>query len=90
MQDVLQSKHYNTNNFKAPMTNLSTLFFLVQSESGPVENGYLAEEIKLMEEVDSDMLVFAPESAVRNIIGFANSYTFMPSVLLDEIEIYKN
>ncbi len=62
------------------MTNLSTL----------LENGNLAEEIKLMEEIDSDLLVRAPEAAVRNILGFASSYTSIPSILLDEIEVYKN
>ncbi|TSA37711.1 MAG: hypothetical protein D4R64_05055 [Porphyromonadaceae bacterium] len=72
------------------MTNLSTLYFLVHKELGNVENGRLVEEINLMEEIDSDMLVRAPDDAVRNILGFARSYTSMPSILLDEIEIYKN
>lgn len=62
------------------MTNLSTL----------LKDGTFAEEIKLMEEIDSDLLVHAPEAAVRNILGFASSYTSLPSILLDEIEIFKN
>jgi hypothetical protein len=72
------------------MTNLSTLLFLVNIESGLEENGSLAEELNLMEDFDNDMLVCAPETAVRNILGFASSYTSFPSILLDEIEIYKN
>jgi len=72
------------------MTNLSTLFFLVKSESGNFEEGNLVNEIKWMEDIDSDLLVRAPEVAVRNILGFACSFTSMPSVLLDEIEVYKN
>jgi len=72
------------------MTNLSTLYLLVNNELGnpEIENG--VNEINLMEEIDSDMLVRAPEAAVRNILGFARSYTWMPSVLLDEIEVYTN
>jgi hypothetical protein len=62
------------------MTNLSTL----------LNDGNLAEEIKMMEEMDSDMLVLAPEDAVRNILGFASSYTSIPSVFLEEIEVFKN
>jgi len=62
------------------MTNLSTL----------LENGKLAEEIKMMEEIESDLLVCAPEAAVKIILGFASSYTSIPSILLDEIEVYKN
>lgn len=62
------------------MTNLSTL----------LTNGNLAEEIKMMEEMNADLLVCAPEAAIRNILGFASSYTSIPSVLLDEIEVYKN
>jgi len=72
------------------MTNLSTLYFLINNELGNVENGNLVDEINLMEEIDSDMLVRAPEAAVRNILGFARSYTSMPSILLDEIDVYKN
>lgn len=72
------------------MTNLSTLLFLVNIESGLEENGNLTEEIKLIEEFESDMLVSAPENAVRNILGFARSYTSVPSILLDEIGVYKN
>ncbi len=72
------------------MTNLSTLFFLVNIESGLTEDGTLTEEFKLMEDFESDLLVCAPENAVRNILGFASSYTTMPSILLDEIEVYKN
>jgi hypothetical protein len=72
------------------MTNLSTLLFLVNIESGLVEDGTLTEEFKLMEEFESDLLVSAPENAVRNILGFASSYTSMPSILLDEIDVYKN
>lgn len=71
------------------MTNLSTLLFLVNIESG-FEESNVPEEINLMEEFESDMLVCAPETAVQNILGFASSYTSMPSGLLDEIEIYKN
>jgi hypothetical protein len=73
-----------------PMTNLSTLLFLVNIESGIEEIGKLSEEINLMEEFESDMLVSAPESALKNILGFASSYTSMQSILLDEIEVYKN
>ncbi len=62
------------------MTNLSTL----------LKNGNLAEEIKMIEDMNADLLVCAPEVAVRNILGFASSYTSMPSVLLEEIEIYQN
>lgn len=72
------------------MTNLSTLYFLVNNELGNLEDGNIVNEINLMEEIDSDMLVRAPEAAVRNIMGFANSFTSMPSVLLDEIEFYEN
>jgi hypothetical protein len=72
------------------MTNLSTLLFLVNIESGLVEDGTLTEEFKLMEEFESDLLVSAPENAVRKILGFASSYTSMPSILLDEIDVYKN
>lgn len=72
------------------MTNLSTLYYLVNVELGNVEKGNASDEIKLMEEIDSDMLVHAPEAAIRNILGFACSYTSMPSVLIDEIEVYKN
>ncbi len=72
------------------MTNLSTLFFLVNIESGLEVNGNISEEIKLMENFDPEVLVEAPESAVRNILGFARSYTSMPSILLDEIELYQN
>jgi hypothetical protein len=72
------------------MTNLSTLLFLVNIESDLEENGSFAEEIKLMEEFESDMLVGAPEAAVRNILGYASSYMSMPSILLNEIDIYKN
>jgi hypothetical protein len=43
-----------------------------------------------MEEFESDMLVGAPEAAVRNILGYASSYMSMPSILLNEIDIYKN
>jgi hypothetical protein len=62
------------------MTNLSTL----------LKNGNLAEEIKMMEEMDTDFLVLAPETAVRNILGFASSFEAITSILLDEIEVYKN
>ena len=72
------------------MTNLSTLNFLVYSESGSAEKVNLSEEIKLMEDINSDLLVCAPDAAVRNIIGFAYSYCTMPSILLDEIDVYKN
>ncbi|MFA5816839.1 MAG: hypothetical protein WC865_14595 [Bacteroidales bacterium] len=72
------------------MTNLSTLYFLVNNELGNLEDGNIVNEINLMEEIDSDLLVCAPEAAVRNILGFASSYTSMPSILLDEIEFYKN
>ena len=72
------------------MTNLSTLYFLVNNELGNLEDGNIVNEINLMEEIDSDLLVCAPSAAVRNILGFASSYTSMPSILLDEIEIYKN
>ncbi len=72
------------------MTNLSTLLFLVNIESGIEENGKLSEEIKLMEEFESDMLVSAPEAAIKNILGFASSYTSVKSILLDEIEFYQN
>jgi len=72
------------------MTNLSTLYFLVNNEPGNLEDGNIVNEINLMEEIDSDMLVRAPEAAVRNILGFASSFTSMPSVLLDEIEFYEN
>ena len=72
------------------MTNLSTLYFLVNNESGNFEEGNQLNEIHLMEEIDSNLLVCAPEAAVRNILGFASSYTSMPSVLLDEIDVYKN
>lgn len=72
------------------MTNLSTLYFLVNNELGNLEDGNIVNEINLMEEIDSDMLVRAPEAAVRNILGFASSFTSMPSVLLDEIEFYEN
>jgi hypothetical protein len=72
------------------MTNLSTLYFLVNSGSGKLEEGNLVNEINLMEEVDSEMLICAPEAAVRNILGFASAYASMPSVLLDEIEVFKN
>lgn len=72
------------------MTNLSTLYLLVNNELGNLEDGNIVNEIKLMEEIDSDLLVRAPEAAVRNILGFARSYTSMPSILLDEIEFYEN
>jgi hypothetical protein len=72
------------------MTNLSTLYFLVKNELGNVENSNSVNDINLMDEIDSNLLVRAPEAAVRNILGFAHSYVSMPSVLLDEIEIYKN
>ncbi len=72
------------------MTNLSTLLFLVNIESGLIEEGKQSEDMNLMEEFDTDMLVCAPENAVRNILGFASSYTSMPSILLDEIDVYKN
>jgi hypothetical protein len=72
------------------MTNLSTLFFLVNIDSEHEESNGLEEELNLMENFESDLLVAAPEAAVRNIIGFASSYTSMPSDLIDEIEVYKN
>lgn len=72
------------------MTNLSTLYLLVNNELGNLEDGNIVNEINLMEEIDSDLLVRAPEAAVRNILGFARSYTLMPSILLDEIEFYEN
>ena len=72
------------------MTNLSTLYILVNSELGKLEEGTLVNDIKMMEEIDSDMLISAPEAAVRNILGFASSYTSMPSILLDEIDVFKN
>ena len=70
------------------MTNLSTLYLLVNNELGNLEDGNIVNEINLMEEIDSDLLVRAPEAAVSNILGFARSYTLMPSILLDEIEFY--
>jgi hypothetical protein len=72
------------------MTNLSTLLMMVNLESEIEENGSNTEEISMMEELESSMLVCAPEAAVSNILGFASSYTCVPSVLLEEIEIYKN
>jgi len=72
------------------MTNLSTLYFLVNNELGNLEEGKLVNEINRMEEIDSDLLVRAPEAAVRNILGFACSYTSLPSILLNEIDFYKN
>ena len=72
------------------MTNLSTLYFLVNNELANFEEGNELNEIHLMEEIDSNLLVCAPETAVRNILGFASSYTSIPSVLLDEIDVYKN
>ena len=72
------------------MTNLSTLLFLVNIESDLEENGIIAEYINLMEESESDLLVSAPETAVKNILGFASAYTSIPSILLDEIDVYKN
>ncbi|MDD4646003.1 MAG: hypothetical protein PHY99_08450 [Bacteroidales bacterium] len=72
------------------MTNLSTLYILVSSELTNLEEGHVVQEFSQIEEMDSDLLVRAPESAVRNILGFARSYTSMPSKLLDEIEIYQN
>lgn len=62
------------------MTNLSTLLL----------NGNLAEEIKKMEEMDTDFLVLAPEAAVRNILGFVSAYESITSILLDEIDVFKN
>ena len=72
------------------MTNLSTLINLVNTELGNLEEGNILNEINLMEEIESDLLVRAPEAAVRNILGFACSYSSIPSILLDEIEVYKN
>jgi hypothetical protein len=72
------------------MTNLSTLNFLVNCEFGNLEEGNIVNEINLMEDIESDLLVSAPEAAVRNILGFASSYSFMPSIILDEIEVFKN
>ena len=72
------------------MTNLSTLLMMVNLESEIDENGCNTDEISMMEDLDSDLLVCAPEAAVNNILGFACSYTSIPSVLLEEIEIYKN
>jgi len=62
------------------MSKLSTL----------LKDGNIEEEFTLMEEFDTDLLVCAPDAAVRNILGFARSYTLIPSILLDEIEVYKN
>ena len=62
------------------MTNLSTLLF----------NGNLADEIKMMEDMDTEFLVAAPEEAVNHILGFASSFASISSVMLDEIEVYKN
>ncbi|MFA6125802.1 MAG: hypothetical protein WC699_00725 [Bacteroidales bacterium] len=72
------------------MTKLSTLNFLVNVELGKTEEDSILNEINLMEDIDSDMLVRAPEAAVRNILGFARSYASLPSILLAEIEVYKN
>jgi hypothetical protein len=72
------------------MTNLSTLYFLVKNEPGTFENVNPSEDIRMMEEIESDLLVRAPDAAVRNILGFASSYTSVPSVLLNEIDVFKN
>jgi hypothetical protein len=72
------------------MTKLSTLYLLVKNEISGIENVNLEEDLIMMEELDSDLLILAPESAVRNILGFVHSYSSIPSVLLDEIDVYKN
>jgi hypothetical protein len=72
------------------MTNLSTLLSLVNLEAELEENGNNTEDISMMEDLESDLLVCAPEAAVNNILGFAGSYAWLPSVLIEEIEIFKN
>lgn len=72
------------------MTNLSTLFFLVNTESANDEDGNLLEEIHLMETLDEEPLFAAPEKAIVNILGFAAAYSNLPSALVGEIEMMKN
>jgi hypothetical protein len=72
------------------MTNLSTLFFLVNTESANDEDGMLLEEINLMEVMDTEPMFTAPEMAVRKILGFAASYSTKPSALLNEVEFFNN
>jgi hypothetical protein len=72
------------------MMNLSTLFFLVNTESEKDEDSKLFEEINLMEEMDSEPMFKAPEGAVKRILGFAAAYSAVPSVYLKEIDIFKN
>jgi len=72
------------------MMNLSTLFFLVNTESAKDEDSKLFEEINLMEEMDSEPMFNAPEGAVKKIIGFAASYSAVTSVYLKEIDIFSN
>ena len=72
------------------MTNLSTLFFLSSIKPESEEPGPQPEDIIMMEEMESDQLVSAPENAVRNILGFARSYSSVPSILLEEIDLYSN
>jgi hypothetical protein len=72
------------------MMNLSTLFFLVNTESEKDEDSKLFEEINLMEEMDSKPMFTAPDRAVNRILGFAASYSAVQSVYLKEIDLFKN
>ncbi|MCD6332082.1 MAG: hypothetical protein J7L89_02305 [Bacteroidales bacterium] len=65
------------------MVNFTTLFFLVNQVEGPVEND--EEDLKT-----DAWLIEAPEAAVRNVIGFARSYSLISSQTLEYIDLYEN
>jgi hypothetical protein len=72
------------------MMNLSTLFFLVNTDSEKEESSQLPEEMNLIEDLDSENLFKAPDEAVKKVLGFAASYMTMKSSYLDEMEMFKN
>jgi len=79
------------------MMNISTLFFLVNSNEGSATDE--ARSMMMMDD-DGDMaewlvnqqvsLTQAPEAAVSKVLGFAHSYSVMPSKSLEYIDLYEN
>jgi len=80
------------------MTNISTLFMIVNSFEGSA--GEEAGLKALMSDDESDYAQWlverhgviepAPENAVRNILGFARSYKVLSSKSLEHIDLYEN
>lgn len=80
------------------MTNISTLFMIVNSIEGSAGEEAGLEALMSDEESEyADWLIErhgqierAPETAVRNILGFARSYKVLPSKSLEHIDLYEN